>query len=200
MVSAIEKNLEITNEKMKDDHKIRSKAHIKRHNNAFQFMKRHIKSYKEEPILDIGCRDGHMLEILQENGYKDLSGIDIIPNPLKQLKNISYYKCDANDMSILFNDETFSVVILSHVLEHIEEPQKALNEIHRILKPNGILFIEIPLESEIKPEVGHFSYFKKPTHLYKITNGFGVLDEYHDIKKREALVTRVWFRVIMEKE
>jgi len=200
MVSAVEKNLEITIEKMNEPGRIRSKAHIKRHNNAFEFMKRYIKDYKEEPVLDIGCRDGHILEILQSNEYRDLSGIDIIPNPLKLLKGISYYKCDASDMSMFFHDETFSVVILSHVLEHIEEPEKVLNDIYRILKPNGILFIEIPLESETKPEVGHFSYFKKPKHLYKLMEDkFELLETYKDIKQKEALITRIWLRVVAKK-
>ena len=153
---------------------------------------------KDEPILDIGCRDGHMLSLLKEDGYKELYGIDIVENPL-HYEHIRYSKCDANDMS-MFEDSKFKIVILSHVLEHIETPQKVIDEIHRILKPDGILYIEVPLETEVKPEVGHFTFFKKPKNLYKLLESkFEVIEDFKDIKKKDAIITRVWLRTVTKR-
>jgi len=189
-------NIKITNEKMKNMERIRSKAHIKRHNNAFIFMKPYIKSYKEEPILDIGCRDGHILEILKENGFTNLHGLDVVKKYLID-KDVNYYNCDAAQMDKIFDEESFSAVIISHVLEHMVDPDIVINQIHRILKPDGMLYIEIPLESKIRPDQGHFTFFKKPKHLYTLLeNKFEILETFQDIKQKEALITRVWLRVV----
>ncbi len=53
------------------------------------------------------------------------------------------------DIQLLpFPDEQFDFVFASHVLEHIPEDGKALSEIHRILKPNGIAILPVPIICE----------------------------------------------------
>jgi len=47
-----------------------------------------------------------------------------------------------------FADETYDFVFASHVLEHIPDDQKAISEIRRILKPNGIAILPVPIYSE----------------------------------------------------
>lgn len=44
-----------------------------------------------------------------------------------------------------FADESFDVVYASHVLEHIPDDHKAITEIHRILKPNGLAILPVPI-------------------------------------------------------
>lgn len=61
--------------------------------------------------------------------------------------DISYYKnidliADACDLP--FKDDSIDIIILKNVLEHIKTPTKALNEIYRVLKKDGILYIKIP--------------------------------------------------------
>ncbi|WP_165614127.1 class I SAM-dependent methyltransferase [Mycolicibacterium holsaticum] len=48
-----------------------------------------------------------------------------------------------------FNTNTFDVVILSDVLEHIREPQRLMCEISRILKPGGYLLLNVPFAYRI---------------------------------------------------
>lgn len=53
------------------------------------------------------------------------------------------------DIQLLpFPDEQFDFVFESHVLEHIPDDGKALSEIHRILKPNGIAILPVPIICE----------------------------------------------------
>ena len=53
------------------------------------------------------------------------------------------------DIQLLpFPDEQFDFVFASHVLEHIPDDGKALSEIHRILKPNGIAILPVPIICE----------------------------------------------------
>ena len=54
-------------------------------------------------------------------------------------------KDDLTDLSI-FKDNAFDIIICFHVLEHIIEDIKAISEIKRVLKPNGLAFISVPLK------------------------------------------------------
>lgn len=45
---------------------------------------------------------------------------------------------------IPFGDNTFQVVLCNHVLEHVEDDIKAMQEIHRVLKPGGFAILQVP--------------------------------------------------------
>lgn len=77
-----------------------------------------------------------------------------IQNLLKQAPNISYISADL-DMptamlkmditNISFKDNTFDVIICNHVLEHVPNDQKAMQELYRVLKPNGWAILQTPM-------------------------------------------------------
>lgn len=111
-----------------------------------------------ERILEVGAGDGSILRCLAEIGFcREMhaleisrSGVDVI---LKQ--NIPYLKsCQTFDGYILpFQDKFFDLVILSHVLEHVEYERALLRELLRVSK-NQI--IEIPMDcNALKDEVYH---------------------------------------------
>lgn len=56
-------------------------------------------------------------------------------------------------------DNHYDAVILSQVLEHVPNPTKALEEIYRILKPNGVLLLSVPLNTPLHGEPYHFFNF-----------------------------------------
>jgi len=43
-----------------------------------------------------------------------------------------------------FADDSFDVVTMWHVLEHVEDPKRCLTEVHRVLKPHGLLVLAVP--------------------------------------------------------
>jgi len=47
-----------------------------------------------------------------------------------------------------FSDHSFDVIICCHVLEHIRDDRKAMQEILRVLKPNGWAIIQVPIWAE----------------------------------------------------
>lgn len=49
-----------------------------------------------------------------------------------------------------FEDNTFDMVYMGHILEHCADPIVMLTEVKRIMKPNGILFIEVPNEENFR--------------------------------------------------
>jgi SAM-dependent methyltransferase len=56
-------------------------------------------------------------------------------------------KIDINNMDS-FKDNFFDIIICSHVLEHILDDVKALKEMHRVLKKDGLLFISVPIHGD----------------------------------------------------
>ncbi len=52
-------------------------------------------------------------------------------------------KADIHDLP--YADATYDFVLCSHVLEHVEDPVKAISEIRRVLKPNGVALLMVPI-------------------------------------------------------
>lgn len=97
-------------------------------------------------ILDVGCGNGYYLYLLNNLGIKvSLTAVDSDDNALKSAKeivdgkNIKLLRADATKLP--FKDSSFDKVLMSEVIEHIEDEKKALFEIRRVLKPNGLLIL-----------------------------------------------------------
>ena len=78
--------------------------------------------------------------------------------------------------NIPFEDKTFDVVISEEVMEHIEDYNKALDEVYRVLKPEGIYIFTIPLMEGKKTQsrVGKKNYYHGVApQLYYVYTDFG---------------------------
>ncbi len=66
--------------------------------------------------------------------------------PISGYLNVDIYGGDiiANAESLPFRNESFNFILASHVLEHVSNLQNSMKEIHRILKPGGILEARVP--------------------------------------------------------
>lgn len=92
--------------------------------------------------LDLGCGTGKMMRlILQEDGRKQLTGIDLSEKMLEIAKGKLGDKAVfiLEDSEYLpFSADTFDVVYCNDSFHHYPAPEKVLAEIQRVLKPNGI--------------------------------------------------------------
>lgn len=59
------------------------------------------------------------------------------------MKDVTF-NADLQDMNMV-EDEAYDIIVCSHVLEHVEEDAKAMKELHRILKPDGVCLVLVPL-------------------------------------------------------
>lgn len=106
-----------------------------------------LKNYlpQKAKILDVGCGAGEYLIFFKQNGFDNLVGLDPIPEYCQKLKN--FYKISCYNQSLAdFTDRNkkFDCVILSHVIEHFVEPNKALEAISNLLADDGVLYLRTP--------------------------------------------------------
>lgn len=93
-------------------------------------------------ILDIGCGSGKFIADLHNAGFKNVHGCDGFLEP--ELPGFNNFKKCTFDKKLPYKDNTFDVLFLSEVIEHIDNPNFLLSESHRILKPTGILILNTP--------------------------------------------------------
>jgi ubiquinone/menaquinone biosynthesis C-methylase UbiE len=68
------------------------------------------------------------------------------------------------------DEARFDSVVLSEILEHVERPAHALASIRRVLKPNGRLFVNAPVNS---PAIDHIYLFRTPEELVELVQAAG---------------------------
>ena len=98
-------------------------------------------------VLDCGCGEGFYLLALQRLRPLGLTGLDADAGRLQRAEEAHGIRARlvAGDAQRLpFEDESFDRVLTSEVLEHLPDDAAALREIHRVLKPGGVLAISVP--------------------------------------------------------
>lgn len=106
---------------------------------------------KKQRILDIGVGSGILLPSLARNG-SDVYGIDYRKDFIKKARDFCEgmgvkAKLHLSDAAKLpFHDNFFDSVISMSVMEHVPNLENALMEVKRILKPNGIFVVGLPIE------------------------------------------------------
>jgi len=96
-------------------------------------------------VLDVGCGHGYLLEYLSNNGAVTY-GIDISEVAINKARKISprteFKVSDAN--SLPYGNSQFDYVYCIEVLEHFKNIARALEEMKRVLRPEGYLIISTP--------------------------------------------------------
>ena len=94
----------------------------------------------DKKVLDIGTSAEYIQSWLSAD-VKSLTSVDVI-DERKEKKGYKFKQ--VADARLPFNDESFDIVISSHVIEHIPSQQMHLDEVNRVLKPGGIVYLSTP--------------------------------------------------------
>jgi SAM-dependent methyltransferase len=107
---------------------------------------------KNGRIIDAGCGFGKWLIYLKKRGY-NIKGVDNNAMTIAELTKFDKsLKVELGDiLHLRYPDNSFDAYISMGVVEHFEEgPMAALREAHRILKPNGLIFLSTPTVNIIR--------------------------------------------------
>ncbi len=102
-------------------------------------------------VLDVGCGAGDYTIIIKKSVPKlKVYGVDISKQAIKRAKrdfpDINFSVAGAYKLP--FSNNSFNAVVMKCVLEHLKDPDKALKEVKRVLKPGGLFYSITPLEGE----------------------------------------------------
>ena len=135
--------------------------------------RRRTPSNKTGRLLDIGCSNGAYLAAMKERGW-DVESVEFDGDAAeyaRNSRNLTVTQGDVEDAVGQLAANSFDVVTMWHVLEHSFDPAAALKQIHRVLKPGGIVMLEVP--NYACPLVSLFKRYwypmDIPRHLYQFT-------------------------------
>jgi SAM-dependent methyltransferase len=97
-------------------------------------------------IVDVGCGDGLYTELTAQLAHEHrVVGVDWAAGPLKQAAERGLTLVRGSlDVGLPFASDSFDVVILSEVVEHLVDTDGGLAELHRVLRPGGHLILSTP--------------------------------------------------------
>lgn len=149
-------------------------------------------------ILDAGCGDGFYLKSLSKIKNARIFGLDYSILRVLRAKEVKQGSILVNgDLhSIAFKDSSFDIILVNHVLEHMNNDDDVLREIYRILKSGGRMILGVPnegcltaqirnkiLQRSILRETDHVNFYKANQLKEKlISHGFEIIKV-----KREGL-------------
>jgi 2-polyprenyl-3-methyl-5-hydroxy-6-metoxy-1,4-benzoquinol methylase len=118
-------------------------------------------------LLEVGSGMGHLVAQLEDTF--ETVGLDLNHWAVKESKSVVNKSVlqTASAQELPFEDGVFNVVIIKHIVEHLPNPEKAINEIGRVTAKGGYLILATPnLGSLLKPWKGEkWIGYQDPTHI-----------------------------------
>jgi len=128
-----------------------------------------IRQFARGKLIDLGCGDMPFRHLIVDR-ISSYESLDFYP----RTPEVTYVG-DIQDMSMI-DAETYDTAICLEVLEHVPDPFQAVREIHRILKPGGILIVSVPHLSRLHDEPHDYYRFTRHGMKYLLERcGFAVL-------------------------
>lgn len=124
-------------------------------------------------IVDVGCSFGVTLMALQRRGFENLYAIDPDRAAIRYLSSLGIHgRTGLATDSFPELENSFDLIILRHVLEHMDSPIFAISNVKQWLKPGGKIYIELPDLSryqECGPFPGFFFEYEHINHISLLT-------------------------------
>ena len=180
-----------------ENNTINFETYLKRKNQLTREYAQILKLLDEFPnkgkLLDVGCAAGFFLNYAKQNNW-EVEGVEVskdLSEYARKELGLNVYTGRLSNISL--QPKSYNVVTLIGVIEHLDDPQSVINDISKIIKPNGTLIIltenvESVLSKTLKskwngympPE--HLSYFSKQSIQYLIQGKGFKLVNYIEIR------------------
>lgn len=120
------------------------------------FFEKNIPQFYNLKILEVGCAEAGLLNELQKRGI-EVHGIEIskerVDIALKKNPNLKIILGDITDKKIITQLDKYDLIIMREVIEHIKDKDSVFENLKKLLKSNGYLFITFP--PKYSPFAGH---------------------------------------------
>jgi SAM-dependent methyltransferase len=119
-------------------------------------------------VLDAGCGTAYGTAMLAAAGATAVTGVDVAESVLESVRGEMppQVKLEVADLSKLpYADASFDLVVCFEVIEHLEDPFPALDELARVLAPDGVLLISSPNRGVYPPGNPHHHHEFQPQEL-----------------------------------
>ena len=149
----------------------------------WDFLSNHINA--DSQILDYGCGYGRLCKTISDKGYTLVTGVDnasgMIERAQRELPQLNFIH--HNKPTLDFANDQFDVVLLFAVLTCIpsnQDQQALIQELKRVLKPNGILYISDLLINTDQRNIDRYEATKyKPYGVFELPEG--AILRHHDL-------------------
>ena len=142
-------------------------------------------------ILDLACGCGRYSIIFDNYEYY---GVDFSKEGISKAKKVhpnkKFINCCADN--IPFKSELFDFILCIGSLEHFPSMGNALNEVYRLLKPSGIIYIELPNLFFLGYYLRYF-FLKKTPWSGQLFERLGGIDSYSNLFKKHKFVIKKYF-------
>jgi len=127
----------------------------------------YVSGKKTGNLLDIGAGTGYFLNKIKQSGW-NVTGIEKAEIPRQQTKERFGIECFESEYLFKTIPETFDIVTMWHVLEHVQNLNETVKQIHSILKPGGAAIIALPNKNstDAKYYKENWAAYDVPRHLW----------------------------------
>lgn len=144
---------------------------------------------KYNTLLDIGCGTGYLINMLSDRRSADYYGLDLSPEMLKVAKSKlskSVILTEGTADKLPYADNSFDVVTCIQSFHHYPYPEKAMKEVYRVLKPEGLYILSDTGVSGVK------KWFENKIILKLVKTGDYAVYDKEDIS---ALMRNCGFKI-----
>lgn len=152
-------------------------------------------------LLDVGCGAGVFLQVAQKKGFQ-VHGLEPNPEAAQYAVSKGNFSVDCNDLEEnLYENSTFDILTMYGIIEHLCDPNAALEECSRILRSRGLLVLQTPTEDGLLRRTGRLIYTislnKLNSHAKQFyTRKLGGHTQCFTKRSIQKILTKHGFRVI----
>lgn len=154
---------------------------------------REYTSLEKGELLDLGAGTGIFAAFMKENGWS-VTGLEPDEETRKNAQRLSSVSLLATEELFNWNEERFDAITMWHVLEHVHDLHGYLDQLQKILKKNGKLFVAVPNYTSYDAQRygADWAAYDTPIHLYHFSpKSMELLMKKHGFRMKA--VKPMWF-------
>lgn len=136
----------------------------------YRWVRRHAQR-ENGRLLDVGCATGAFLATVRQQGW-EVTGVELSPYAAQYAREKVGLDVRTGTLEEAgFAADTFHVVTMWDVFEHVADPRGTLAEVARVLRPGGLLVAAVPNPSSFEARLfgEHWAGWDRPRHLHLYT-------------------------------